>query len=128
MNCTDNRNAFFGGVTGFCVSSFALISRGGKFDAAELDRILFNHNNPTGDVNQDGTVDSNDYAMLKEYVLCQTDLLDKSNLTGEYDAIKDNYENRVIITQKYYCADYDHDKSVDGIDLFYLDNRINNLI
>ncbi len=98
------------------------------FDAAELDRILFNHNNPTGDVNQDGTVDSNDYAMLKAYVLCQTDLLDKSNLTGEYDAIKDNYEDRVIITQKYYCADYDHDKSVDGIDLFYLDNRINNLI
>ena len=35
------------------------------------------------------------------------------------------YPDRTIITQEYYCADYDSDKSVDGIDLAYLENIIN---
>jgi len=54
-------------------------------------------------------------------------LLDKSYLTSEYDSIKDNYSDGTIITQQYYCADYDGDKAVDAFDLFYLDKRINNI-
>ncbi len=55
-------------------------------------------------------------------------LLDKSYLTSEYDSIKDNYPNYTIITQPFYCADYNSDKAVDAFDLFYLDMRLNNII
>ena len=33
----------------------------------------------------------------------------------------------VIITQQYYCADYDSDKAVDAFDLFCLDKYLNGL-
>ena len=99
------------------------------FDAAELDRILFGYTNPKGDVNQDGIVNSLDYAMLKSYVLCDNvDLLNKNYLDSEYDSIKDNYGNRVIITQNYYCADFNGDKSVDAFDVYYLDSRIYTIV
>nr|MCR4594903.1 dockerin type I repeat-containing protein [Clostridiales bacterium] len=99
------------------------------FDAAELDRILFGYTNPKGDVNQDGIVNSLDYAMLKSYVLCDNvDLLNKNYLDSEYDSIKDNYGDRVIITQNYYSADFNNDKSVDAFDVYYLDSRIYTIV
>ncbi len=98
------------------------------FDAAEMDRDAYGHTSAKGDINEDGEINATDYAMVKEYVQCTTNLLDKSNLTAEYDGFKDNYDNGVIITQQYYRADYDGDKSVDAFDLYYLDSRINSLI
>ena len=104
------------------------------FDAAELDRILFANGSDKGDVDQDGDIDLVDYAMVKAHISGvdsdenhPANLLDKSYLTAEYDSIKDNYPNGTIITQQYYCADYDGDKAVDAFDLFYLDKRINNI-
>ena len=104
------------------------------FDAAELDRILFANSCAKGDVNQDGEINLADYAMTKAHISgvavdnnTPANLLDKSYLTSEYDGIKDNYDNGTIITQQYYCADYDGDKAVDAFDLFYLDKRINNI-
>ena len=41
-----------------------------------------------------------------------------------YDEIKSHYPAGTIITQEYYCADCDCDKSVDAFDLYYLDSRI----
>ena len=98
------------------------------FDAAEMDRDAYGHNSAKGDINEDGEINATDYAMVKEYVKCTADLLDKSYLTAEYDSIKDNYSDGIIITQQYYRADYDGDKSVDAFDLYYLDSRINSLI
>ncbi|MBQ5995385.1 MAG: leucine-rich repeat protein [Clostridia bacterium] len=105
------------------------------FDAAEVDRYVYSINTAKGDVNQDGNTDLADYAMTKAHISgvavdnnTPANLLDKSYLTAEYDSIKDNYPNGTIITQQYYCADYDGDKAVDAFDLFYLDKRINNLI
>ena len=105
------------------------------FDAAEVDRYVYSINTAKGDVNQDGNTDLADYAMTKAHISgvavdnnTPANLLDKSYLTSEYDSIKDNYPNGTIITQQYYCADYDCDKAVDAFDLFYLDKRINNLI
>ena len=81
-----------------------------------------------GDVNQDGEINQADYAMLKVCVLCENDLLDKSYLTAEYDSFKDDYDTGVIITQQYYCADINGDKSVDGLDLVFLDLYRNGVI
>jgi len=104
------------------------------FDAAEVDRYVYSINTAKGDVNQDGEIDLADYAMTKAHISgvavdinTPANLLDKSYLTAEYDGIKDNYPNGTIITQQYYCADYDGDKAVDAFDLFYLDKRINNI-
>ena len=104
------------------------------FDAAELDRILFGNTCEKGDVDMDGDFDINDYAMIKSYISGvasdenhPADLLDKSYLGAEYDSIKDNYNDGVIITPAYYNADIDKDKAVDAFDLFYLDKRINNI-
>ncbi len=104
------------------------------FDAAELDRYVYSINTAKGDVNQDGDIGLADYAMTKAHISgvavdnnTPANLLDKSYLTSEYDSIKDNYPNGTIITQQYYCADYDGDKAVDAFDLFYLDKRINNI-
>jgi len=105
------------------------------FDAAEVERYVYSINTAKGDVNQDGNIGLADYAMTKAHISgvavdsnTPANLLDKSYLTAEYDSIKDNYPNGTIITQQYYCADYDGDKAVDAFDLFYLDKRINNLI
>lgn len=98
------------------------------FDAAELDRIMFSVNTAKGDVNQDGEVNEVDYAMVKSYVECTNDLLSTDYLESRYDTLKTQYPEGTIITQQYYCADYDCDKAVDAFDLFYLDKRINNLI
>ena len=46
---------------------------------------------------------------------------------GELGETGENYPNGTIITQQYYCADYDGDKAIDAFDLFYLDKRINNI-
>ncbi len=104
------------------------------FDAAEVDRYVYSINTAKGDVNQDGNTDLADYAMTKAHISgvavdnnTPANLLDKSYLTAEYDSIKDNYPNGTIITQQYYCADYDGDKAVDAFDLFYIDKRINNI-
>ena len=105
------------------------------FDAAELDRFIYSVNTAKGDVNQNGTVDLADYAMTKAHISgiavdanTPANLLDKSYLSSEYDTVKDNYDDGVIITQQYYCADMDSDKAVDAFDLFYLDKRINGLV
>ena len=85
-------------------------------------------------MNQDGKIGLADYAMTKAHISgvavdnnTPANLLDKSYLTAEYDSIKDNYPNGTIITQQYYCADYDGDKAVDAFDLFYIDKRLNNI-
>ncbi len=80
-----------------------------------------------GDVNQDGEVNEVDYAMVKSYVECTNDLLSTDYLESRYDTLKTQYPEGTIITQQYYCADYDGDKAVDAFDLFYLDKRINNI-
>lgn len=80
-----------------------------------------------GDVNQDGEVNEVDYAMVKSYVECTNDLLSTDYLESRYDTLKTQYPEGTIITQQYYCADYDGDKSVDAFDLFYLDKRLNNI-
>lgn len=105
------------------------------FDAAELDRILFADGSDKGDVDQDGDIDLADYAMAKAHLSGVSsdenrpaNLLDKSYLTSEYDSIKDNYPDGTIITQPYYCADYNSDKAVDAFDLFCLDKKLNSLI
>ncbi|HAQ63163.1 MAG TPA: hypothetical protein DCR23_01750, partial [Ruminococcaceae bacterium] len=105
------------------------------FDAAELDRILFADGSDKGDVDQDGDIDLADYAMAKAHLSgvssdenLPANLLDKSYLTSEYDSIKDNYPDGTIITQPYYCADYNSDKAVDAFDLFCLDKKLNSLI
>jgi hypothetical protein len=98
------------------------------FDAAEVDRYVYSINTAKGDVNQDGEVNQADYAMVKAYVQCTNDLLSTDYLDSRYDTLKTQYPEGTIITQQYYCADYDGDKAVDAFDLFYLDKRINNLI
>ena len=105
------------------------------FDAAELDRILFGNNSVNGDVDCDGDTDLADYALVKAYISGvdsdaghPADLLDKSYLPAEYDAIKTDYDDGVIITPAFYAADYNGDKAVDAFDLFYLDKHLNNLI
>lgn len=105
------------------------------FDAAELDRILFADGSDKGDVDRDGDIDLADYAMAKAHLSGvdsdenhPANLLDKSYLTSEYDSIKDNYPDGTIITQPYYCADYNSDKAVDAFDLFCLDKKLNSLI
>ena len=98
------------------------------FDAAKLDRILFSVNTAKGDVNQDGEINEADYAMVKSYVECKSDLLSTDYLDSRYDTLKTQYPQGTIITQQYYCADYDCDKAVDAFDLFYLDKRINVLV
>lgn len=105
------------------------------FDAAELERILFADGSDKGDVDRDGDIDIADYAMAKAHLSGVSsdenhpaNLLDKSYLTSEYDSIKDNYPDGTIITQPYYCADYNSDKAVDAFDLFCLDKKLNSLI
>ncbi|MDO4846659.1 MAG: dockerin type I domain-containing protein [Clostridiaceae bacterium] len=104
------------------------------FDAAELERILFLADADKGDVDQDGDLDLDDYAMIKAHISGvdsdanhPANLLDKSYLPAVYDSVKDSYGDGVIITQQYYCADYDSDKAVDAFDLFCLDKYLNGL-
>ena len=104
------------------------------FDAAELERCLYSINTAKGDVNQDGNTDLADYAMTKAYISgtavdanTPANLLSTDYLDSRYDTLKTQYPEGTIITQQYYCADYDGDKAVDAFDLFYLDKRINNI-
>ena len=55
-------------------------------------------------------------------------LLSTDYLDSRYDTLKTQYPEGTIITQQYYCADYDSDKAVDAFDLFYINKKINNLI
>ena len=105
------------------------------FDAAWLDRYFYSPEAQDGDVNQDGTFDLVDYALVKAHISGvdsdedhPADLLDKSYLGTEYSYFKDSYDNGVIITPVYYNADINKDKAVDAFDLFYLDKRINGLL
>jgi|GEM_PF-6278352 len=104
------------------------------FDAAWLDRYFYSPEAQDGDVNQDGTFDLVDYALVKAHISGvdsdedhPADLLDKSYLGTEYSYFKDSYDDGVIITPVYYNADINKDKAVDAFDLFYLDKRINGL-
>ncbi len=108
------------------------------FDAAQLDRtgvsesFIFlddDNDNTLGDVNTDGTVDVADYAMIKQHVLCDTDL----NGTGFSSRTEDNtidYPTKqvVCLMLPYMLADMDKDTAVDAFDLFDLDKRINDLV
>lgn len=59
-----------------------------------------------GDINFDGLVDSNDYAMIRNYVMC------KSSLTEEQLAV----------------ADFDGDGAVDAFDVIAIDININTAV
>ena len=104
------------------------------FDAAWLDRYFYSPTLTDGDVDCDGDIDLTDYALVKAYISGEdldtehpSDLLDKSYLPAEYDLIKANFDDGVIITPAFYAADYNGDKAVDAFDLFSLDKRLNNI-
>lgn len=46
------------------------------------------------------------------------------NLDSRYDTLVAKYGEGVIITQNYYSADINGDKTVDAFDLYYLDGNI----
>lgn len=108
------------------------------FDAAQLDRTVVSesfiyldddNDNTLGDVNTDGTVDVADYAMVKQHVLCDTDL----NGTYFADRTEDNTidfptKQVVCFMLPYMLADVDRDYAVDAFDLFKIDKRINGLV
>ena len=107
------------------------------FDAAQLDRTVVSesfiyldddNDNTLGDVNTDGTVDVADYAMVKQHVLCDTDLNGTSFSSRTEDNTIDYPTKQVVcLMLPYMLADVDRDSAVDAFDLFRIDKRINNL-
>ena len=105
------------------------------FDAAAMDRMLDDPNALVGDVNGDGLINSTDYAMARAYTLAEnsngpqsSDLLDSERLGRRYTDLLSEYPGRVFITQEYYSADVNRDKSVDGLDVIYLQLYLNGMV
>ncbi len=99
------------------------------FDAAAVERLQYYPDISIGDINFDNEINAADYAMVKQHVLCNTDLMSTSNLNAErYALLISIYGEGVIITQQYYSADIDKDKAVDGFDALDLSYRINNAL
>ena len=98
------------------------------FDAAMIDRLIYSPGISDGDVDQNTEINSYDYAMLRNYIECREDILSTEHLNADYTDLISAYGEGRIITPQYYAADLNMDKSVDGLDLIYLELLMNSII